>query len=243
MRNPYTLNDVVVDSSTIIKIDALPEYDIQDWDLFDPKDFSKYITTVERIIRNSFEYRQMVKYLRENFNMNACSFYNNVSNENSRRIKIHIHHDPITLYDMCIIVYNKRMFYHEDMSEEMLAKEVMFLHYNLYVGLIPLAETVHTLVHNRYLFVPTTKVFGNYKKFLEEYRDFMLPDQIENIEKIEEYTKTYDTSDYKKVLDKNFIYVDMSGVTELPKYEDIVNILNNRVIEIRESRSKNDNQT
>ena len=124
MRNPYTLNEVTIDNSDIIKIDTLPEYDIVDWDLFDPKDFKKYMTTVERIVRNSFEYRQMVKYLRENFNMNSCSFYENVSNENSRRIKIHIHHDPITLYDMCVIVFNKRMFYHEDMSEEMLAKEV-----------------------------------------------------------------------------------------------------------------------
>lgn len=237
MRNPYTLNEVTIDNSDIIKIDTLPEYDIVDWDLFDPKDFKKYMTTVERIIRNSFEYRQMVKYLRENFNMNSCSFYENVSNENSRRIKIHIHHDPITLYDMCVIVFNKRMFYHEDMSEEMLAKEVMFLHYNLYVGLIPLAETVHTLVHNRYLFVPTSKVFGNYKKFLEEYHDFMLPEQIENIEKIEEYTKSYDASDYKKVLDRNFIYIDMSTATDLPRYEDIINSINTRINEIKNKNS------
>lgn len=237
MRNPYTLNEVTIDNSDIIKIDTLPEYDIVDWDLFDPKDFKKYMTTVERIVRNSFEYRQMVKYLRENFNMNSCSFYENVSNENSRRIKIHIHHDPITLYDMCVIVFNKRMFYHEDMSEEMLAKEVMFLHYNLYVGLIPLAETVHTLVHNRYLFVPTSKVFGNYKKFLEEYHDFMLPEQIENIEKIEEYTKSYDASDYKKVLDRNFIYIDMSTATDLPRYEDIINSINTRINEIKNKNS------
>ena len=236
MRNPYMLNEVELDSSHIIKINSLPEYDIVDWDLFDPKDFKKYIVSVERLIRNSFEYRQMVRYLRENLNMNSCSFYENVSNENSRRIKIHIHHDPITLYDMCVVVYNKRMFYHEDMSEEMLAKEVMYLHYNLYVGLIPLSETVHTLVHNKYLFIPTTKVFGNYRKFIDEYHDFMLPEQLETIEKIEEYTVTYNPEDYKKVLDRNYIYVDMDCV-EQPDYDDIKDVLFNRISDIKNERS------
>ena len=61
MRNPYTLNEVTIDNSDIIKIDTLPEYDIVDWDLFDPKDFKKYMTTVERIVRNSFEYRQIFR--------------------------------------------------------------------------------------------------------------------------------------------------------------------------------------
>ena len=83
--------------------------------------------------------------------MNKCSFYENVSNIDSNDIKIEIHHEPISLYDICIIVYNKRNFFHENLSE--LLKEVMLLHYKLLIGLIPLAETVHELVHNKYLFI------------------------------------------------------------------------------------------
>ena len=238
LRNPYLLNTIEIDPNHIIKIEALPEYDIEDWDLFNPKEFKKYIDTIGRMIRNSFEYRKMVSYLRENLYMNTCSFYENVSNENSNKIKIHIHHDPITLYDMCIIVYNKRMFYNEDLSEEMVSKEVMFLHYNLYVGLIPLAETVHTLVHNKYLFIPTTRVFGHYRKFLEEYHDFMLPEQIETIEKIEEYTLKYDPEDYKQLLDRNFIYLDLDNCIERPSYESIVDSLHSRIADIKNERNK-----
>ena len=65
----------------------------------------------------------------------------------------------------------------------------------------------------------------------------MLPEQIENIEKIEEYTKSYDASDYKKVLDRNFIYIDMSTATDLPRYEDIINSINTRINEIKNKNS------
>ena len=138
----------------ILVIDDIPSYDIKDYDLFDEKDFNKYLQDIERIIRSSMEYREFINYLREYMDMNKCSFFENVSNINSYKIKIHIHHHPLTLYDIVVIVYNKRSFFEESLEAEMVAKEAMYIHYFMMVGLIPLSETVHDLVHDQLIFIP-----------------------------------------------------------------------------------------
>ena len=220
----------------IIKMNEIPDYDIPDYDLNDEKSFKKYIQNLEKDVRSSYEYKALIKYLREYMDMNQCAFYKNINNIDSTAIHIEIHHEPLSLYDICIIVYNKRLQFNEPLDEEYVAKEVMYLHYNLMVGLIPLAETVHELVHAQYLFVPTTAVLGKYREFVDRYHDFMLPEQLETLEHIEEATKTYDGSDAKTLLSKNFIYMDMTGAYDLPKTEDIVNILKDRIKEITQSK-------
>jgi len=171
----------------------------------------------------------MISFLRENMDMNKCSFYENVNNIDSYKIKIHIHHDPIDLYTICLVIYNKRLANREDLSEEMVAKEVMYLHYSLLIGLIPLAETVHELVHNKYLFVPTDKVMGRYKEFVNMYYDFFPPEQLDTLNRIEEATLEYNHLKNVAVLEKRYIYLDLSGAYSLPKYEDIIAAMNNRI--------------
>ena len=240
MRDPNNMIQIDYynnDPLTIIQIDSIPEYDIEDYDLFDDKDRKKYFSDIERIVRGSFEYRQMVKFLHDNMDMNKCSFYENVNNIDSYKIKIHIHHDPITLYDICLIVFNKRQALGEPTDPESVAKEVMYLHYNMMVGLIPLAETVHELVHNQYLFVPTDKVFGKYREFVELYRDFMLPEQIDTLERIEEATIYYNT-DSMNILAKSYIHLDLSGAYKLPRFEDVIQSMKIRIDDIKKGNSE-----
>ena len=238
MRDPLNLNPIEFNNEkyTIISIDEIPEYDLADYDLCDDRDFKQYMSAIEKDVRGSFEYKQMIQYMRENMDMNKCSFYQNVNNIDTFKIKIEIHHEPITLYDICLIVFNKRKFYHESLDEEMVAKEVMYLHYNLMIGLIPLAETVHELVHNQYLFVPTDKVLGRYKDFVELYHAFMLPEQFDILNRIEEATNAYN-NDYQSILDMNYIYLDLSGAYSLPKKEDVVQAMKNRIDDIRNKKN------
>lgn len=216
----------------VIEMHDIPDYNLYDYDLNDEKVFRKYIQTIERNIRTSYEYRAMIAYLREYMNMNQCAFYANVNNVDTSKIHIEIHHEPLSLYDIVIIVYNKRLAFGESLEEEYIAKEVMFLHYNLMVGLIPLAETVHQLVHAQYLFVPTSAVLGKYREFINRYEEYMLPEQLEVIEHIEEATKFYDSDTAKTLLSTNFIYVDMSGAYNMPRTEDIVGMLKDRIREL-----------
>lgn len=222
---------------TVIEMKDIPEYNLYDFDLSDEKSFRKYIQTIEKTVRTSFEYRQMVQYLREYMDMNKCAFYENVNNIDTTKVHIEIHHEPLSLYDICLIVYNKRVAFNEPLDEEFVAKEVMYLHYNLMVGLIPLAETVHQLVHAQYLFVPTTAVLGKYREFVNRYEPYMLPEQIETLDHIEEATKTYNMNDAETILSKNYIYVDMTGSYQLPKTEEIVGMLKDRIKTIMDEKN------
>lgn len=221
----------------VIEMHDIPDYNLYDYDLNDEKSFKKYMTSIEKIVRGSYEYKALIGYLRQYMDMNQCAFYSNVSNLDTTKIRIEIHHEPLSLYDICLIVYNKRVAYNEPLDEEFVAKEVMFLHYNLMVGLIPLAETVHQLVHAQYLFVPTTAVMGKYRDFVNRYEPYMLPEQLEVLEHIEEATKVYDSEDAKTILSTNYIYVDMSGAYNMPRKEDIINMLKDRIRDIMDNNS------
>lgn len=238
-RNPNILNSVEYIESNTIDIPYLPKYDIEDYDFYDEKDLEKYMKDVEKVVRNSFEYRQLIKFFKNKLDMNKCAFYERVVNEpvdGSRfnKIAIHIHHDPLTLYDITRIVFKKRMTLGEIVDEQVTAKEIMLLHYNLMIGLIPLAETVHELVHNQYLFIPTTRVFGFYRDFLEMYKDYVPEDIKENMNSIETATAMYDNSDLK-ILETHILYTNLENSKSLPKYEDVKNFLTTRLKELDKS--------
>lgn len=224
VKNPNT-------DMEVIKIDNIPEYDIEDYDLNDEKDYKKYIIDVERECRNSFEYRQFVNYLRDNMNMNCCSFYENVNNVESYKIRIELHHSPFTLYDIAIIVTNKRLRTGEPMDVELVAKEIMLLHYSLLIGIIPLSQTVHELVHNNYLFVPIQNVLGKVDEFVDRYGEYMTPQQHDSLDNIKQLSSEYE-QDFQlntDVLNKKYLYVDISGVYNLPTFNEIIQQMQSRI--------------
>ena len=125
------LNTIDQGQANIIIMDEIPPYDLVDYDLFNAKQFEKYVKDGERIVRSSFEYQEFIQYLRNYMDMNKCTFFKNVTNVNTSKIKIHLHHHPFTLYDIFITVYNKRCANQESVEVEMVAKEVMYIHYFL----------------------------------------------------------------------------------------------------------------
>ena len=211
-----------------IKIDVISPFDIEDYNLSDDKDTFSYLTNIERVCRNSRCYKKLIDFLRNYVDMNKCSFYKNINNIDTTGIKIHIHHAPFTLFDIVNVIYNKRMAMGESLSVTMVAKEVMYCHYNMWVGLIPLSETVHEMVHNGYLFIPTNAAYGKYKEFVDHYKDYLGP--IENtLERLEEATKAYDYNKETKILTMNAIYIDPTGAYELPDMNTIIELLKEKV--------------
>lgn len=238
MRDPdglhsfYEYADEVPD---VIKIKDLPPCTIPDYDLNDEKSFTKYLQDIEKVVRTSFEYKQMINYLRNYCDMNKCSFYQSVSNADTPKIHIEIHHDPLSLYDIVVIVYNKRAAFRESLEVEHVAKEVMYLHYDMQIGLIPLSETVHELVHNQYLFVPSNKVYGKYKQFVMDYKPFIPLEQMNILDRIESLTSEFEGSEYNQILSKKFIYVDATGAYNLPRLEDVMASVKSHIRDIMDN--------
>ena len=236
MRDPlniihvdYKPNDVF----EVLNMEDIPPFAIEDYDLFDEKDIKKYFEAIENICRRSFHYQEYTKYLRENTNMNECSFYENVNNVDTYKIKIHIHHHPFTLYDIVYIVYRKRISNNEPLDEELVAKEVMWLHYNMLVGLIPLSETVHELVHNNYLFIPLDKVYGYFNRFADMYEEYIdeeiRANLIRNLDYSENYNEEFEESN-KHILHKNYVYINLE---DKPDYSDILDAMSDRISDLR----------
>ena len=161
--------------------------------------------------------------------MNKCSYFKNVDNIDTYSLKIHIHHTPLTLYDIVTTVYNKRLLNHESLSEMMVAKEVMWLHYNLFVGLIPLSETVHGSVHNGQAFIPTTKVYGMYKTFVKLYEPYMDKELLKVLSNMEEMSEDYDT--ITKLLEVSPVFIDYEeGIGfEFPKPQELSAVLSKKI--------------
>ena len=230
MREYSTPN--LPDKKKSIYIKFVPEFNISDYDLSNPKELSKYFKSIERICRNSRTYKKLINFLRENVDMNKCSYFKNVDNIDTYSLKIHIHHTPLTLYDIVTTVYNKRLLNHESLSEMMVAKEVMWLHYNLFVGLIPLSETVHGSVHNGQAFIPTTKVYGMYKTFVKLYEPYMDKELLKVLSNMEEISEDYDT--ITKLLEVSPVFIDYEeGIgCEFPNTNELVQILSHKLKEM-----------
>lgn len=230
------MNELV--AQEFIQIKELPLYEIQDYDIFDEKDFRKYINDVKKAVRNSLEYRQYVQYLRQYMNMNECSFFENVNNMDTSKIKIEIHHSPYTLEDIVMTVFNKRMFYGEDVDVEDVAKEVMYIHYFLMVGLIPLSQTVHELVHNQLLFIPTSYVVGNYKEFEATYGHWIPDETKDKIKAYEDRTLTYNHEYNIALLQQNQIPIQIEDKElSMTSLESLNHMMNRRLEEIKYQNS------
>ena len=234
MRNPDALEDTSNiyknDGKTILNIPKLPYFDRFQYDLEDPKGFKKYISEIENTVRNSFEYKWFIEELKKNHGFNKCSFLDNVSIEDgSRKIRIEVHHEPFTLYDIVTIVYKKRQHLHEDISVPAIAWEVMWLHYMGLVGLIPLSATIHQLVHNGYLFIPLDSVRGAYRIFRDMYYDYIDPTDLDVLDCCEQYTLEYNHEMATQILNRHDIYLTES----LPRKDEVVSMIKNRIEQIK----------
>ena len=189
--------------STInINMAEIPECDIECYFIEDEKEYERFVKDIESTVRRSYEYKRMISYLRDNMNMNQCAFLKGVSNADGNfDIKIEIHHYPFSLRDIVDIVIRKRQYYKESITVQMVAKEVMILHYKLMIGLIPLSQTVHELAHSSRLFVPVDKVLGRYDLFIQYYKPFCEPEQLEVLDRIEKYSYEKENT----ILDTNII--------------------------------------
>lgn len=235
MIDPDGIQLASKNKNTTITIDNVPEFDYLIWDLDNDKEFRKYIQTIEREIRQSYEYKEMIQYIKDNYDMNQCSFIK-VSETDEVDVHIEIHHSPLTLYDIVNIVYRKRTSYGENLEVQMIAKEVTMLHYRLLIGLIPLSKTVHQLVHDAKIFIPVQNVLGNYSAFIRLYKPFMSEEELDTIERIERYSM--ETSDLlnTSVLDMNKITIQSNNKQyQLPDFNKISNSMTNRISEIKQN--------
>lgn len=177
------------------------------------KDKIKLIKDVERLVRKSLEYKQYIRFLRDEINMSECTFFENINNKNGNSgISIEIHHEPIDLFSIVNVVIDKWIDLDMDLNPILIAEEVMRLHYKNQVGLVPLSVTVHQLVHDGKIFIPLQNVYGDYLSFIEEYGPYV-SDNISNVLQTKlRMSKEIENPD-TSILEKKYVYLDVDGFT------------------------------
>lgn len=178
--------------------------------IINDKDRIKLIKTIERIVRSSLEYKQYIKFLKDEIDMTCCSFFNNINGDT--KVKLEIHHEPFTLFDITNIVLGKAINKEEPINPLKISEEVMLLHYRNMVGLLPLSSTVHGLVHDGRLLIPLQCVYGDYMSFIDEYYDSIPEDVLNALQAKIEMSKDIQSVD-TSILNKKYVYLNVDGFT------------------------------
>lgn len=177
----------------------------------------KLIKYIVKRCRSSFEYKNLIDYLKKSLNINRCAFYKDYSMDNG--FTIELHHAPLTLFDYVETVCN--CHYNLDKDDPhiipwQIEEEVNKLHYEFKIGLVSLNPTSHKLVHSGQLEIHPAMVNFNWKSFINEYKDF-ISDEIKN--KIEKFESLKDTNPdeipsilrYKPVLINNLKFKSLGS--------------------------------
>lgn len=191
----------------------------------------KCLTQIEQKVRSCMEYPDLVSYLRTYMNMDECAFFPNLKTGKKKGM-IEVHHSPFDLFTIAGIVMRKFEAQNNYINQNLIADEIMDLHYSGMIGLIPLAVTVHQLVHAGKLSVPLNCVYGKFVKFTSDYYEWLdEPGDDTNLRILEEninITKNLKPEDMS-ILNVEYIYTHVDGV-EAPSMIDVDKITN---VEVR----------
>jgi hypothetical protein len=183
------------------------------------------VKRVEKIVRSSGEYRDYTFFLRKNMNMDACAFFNNVSKANSSKVRVEIHHAPLTLFDIAWIILEKHIEEGEEIDDLVIAEEVAEAHYDNMVGLIPLSKTLHELAHAKDgepMVIPLYMVYGNYLEFLKQYKPYWENNEVikAKLDNFVKQTEAIKNTDFD-MLQEEFTYLKVDGFEIPVRIDDV----------------------
>ena len=189
------------------------------------KNRTKFIKVIESMVRSSHEYRAFLSYLKQEAKLTYCAIMNGLKDDDLKDITLEIHHYPYTLYDITEAVLDRHLMNNLDFTRLSLANEVMDLHFNLQVGLVPLTLTMHQMAHTGNILIDMDHVFGDYKTFSKNY-ELYLSDEAKGRythyyqrTKNKELVKQYNMD--KLVINPKLFQLTSNNVTEEEVDEDV----------------------
>lgn len=143
----------------------------------DDTHFKKFIKQCEGLVRKSPEYADWRRYLIDVMGINICS----LTSESLSEVSLDIHHHIPSLYLIIKAIINKFLSEEKEFSSFDIAYETIKIHYLNNVGYVCLLKSLHEKFHNGFLMISIENIKGNYKKFLDEYKNFLDEEDMINI--------------------------------------------------------------
>lgn len=174
----------------------------------------KYINAVKALVRKTPEYRQYIEFLKKHRGLHRSHVLPAASIGNGKKYSIEIHHEPFSLFEIIDIVLTKRETLGESTGLLHVAEEVLELHYDGKVGLVPLDITTHELCEKGKLFIPLQDIYQRYDLFFDEYDAICeIPEKIKNMLelKIELSEKIESGLVMTDMINPEFTYLEING--------------------------------
>lgn len=160
---------------------------------------SKMIQYIERQIRNSYEYRSYINYLKTELDLTKCSLLPNLDTHDIK-FSLEFHHFPFSLYDITEIITKSMLKEAKGapVSTFDIAKTIIGEHYRNVIGLVPLSKTLHEMAHNNAIVIPLKSINGKYREFVREYGLHIDDSTLDRLNAIEEYNQKIEALAYNK---------------------------------------------
>ena len=186
----------------------------KEYETFSKKGRYKYLTYIKNFVRKTPEYRQYIDFLKKHRGQNISHVLPAAIQGNGKKYSIELHHEPFTLFEIADIVVTKRETLGESLSPFKVVEEILELHYDGTVGLVPLDVTTHELCEKGLIFIPLQDIYQRYDLFYDEYEALCeIPEKIKNkLEiKIELSEKIESGLVMSDMLNPQFTYLDING--------------------------------
>lgn len=211
------------DNIEVVVMDDPGEFEFQESYTTDTEK-EAIVKHAEALCRASMEYSDYIAYLRANVGMDACAFFNNISKSNNKKIRIEVHHAPLTLFDIIKLVLDRAIRTGEEINCMLLAEEATRIHYMNQVGLIPLSKTLHEVVHNSdKLVIPLYMIYGDFRAFLNMFSEELELKENkpirDKIQRVIDQTRELNEHSFD-ILKEKFTYIDVDGFQMPVKIED-----------------------
>lgn len=139
-------------------------------DFIDETSYSKFIKSVENLVRTSNDYKAFISYIKDTLGINFCQIFSNITANDA---PIEFHHGPIfTLYDICEMELVKFMKTGQRINTFRIANSVLDLHFAMKVNGVMLCETSHEMAHNQDVFLNVRQSIGDVNSYIKEYSKY-----------------------------------------------------------------------
>ena len=172
--------------------------------------YTKFIRSVEGLVRKSEEYTNYIDYIRNQIGLNYCMVMPNIDGDNA---KIEMHHGPIlTLYDYISIFIEYYIKVNKNFNSFKLAEAIIKAHYRNEIQVVMLSVSVHQLVHDNKIFIHPKQAFGDFNKFIKKYKLGLTDEMKNNINDYITLSEMYKSNDFGVI--KTGDYMNYNVVTQ-----------------------------
>lgn len=139
-------------------------------DFIDESSFSRFVKSVENLVRTSTDYKAFIDYLKNTLGLDFCQVFSKVSDQYAT---VEFHHGPIfTLYDICEVELTKFIKTGQRINTFRIADSVLQAHFDLKVGGVMMSKTTHEMFHNQDIFINLRQCIGDVNGYIKEYSKY-----------------------------------------------------------------------